>query len=93
MRAPAEIRTTEEFVAAIADELGDDPTLKAHIGTMVKVVRDLKDLPPMIGNRRRNAKYARKVLKWINEGEKLFEDPPEGAMLEMLFASRQTGWV
>ena len=92
MRAPAEIqiRTTEEIVADIAVELGADPATRANIRSMVKVVRDLKDLSPMVGNQRRNAQYARKVLKRINELEKLFEDPPDGAVLEMLFASRQS---
>jgi hypothetical protein len=86
-------RTTDEIVADLAEVLGDDPAIKANIRTMVKVVRDLKDLSPMVGNRRANAQYARKVLKWINEGEKLFENPPDGAMLEKLFASRQTAPV
>lgn len=90
MRAPGEpTRTTDDIVADIADVLGDDPAIKANIRTLVKVVRDLKELPPMVGNRRRNAQYARRVLQWINEGEKLFNNPPDGGVLEMLFASRQ----
>ena len=95
MRAPAETpnRTTEEIVADIAVELGDDPAIKANIRSMVKVVRDLKDLSPMVGNQRRNAKYAKRVLKQIDELEKLFANPPDGAMLEMLFASKQTAPV
>jgi len=92
MRAPAETpnRTTEEIVADIAVELGDDPAIKANIRSMVKVVRDLKDLSPMVGNRRANAKFAKQVLKQIDELEKLFANPPDGAVLEMLFASKQS---
>jgi hypothetical protein len=92
MRTPAEtpIRTTEEIVADISAELGDDPAIKANIRSMVKVVRDLKDLSPMVGNSRANVKFAKQVLKQIDELEKLFANPPDGAVLEMLFASRQT---
>jgi len=91
MRAPVKspTRTTEEIVAEIAAELGDGSAIKENIRLMVQAVRDLKDLPAMIGNRRRNAQYARRVLKWIDEGEKLFSAPPDGAILEMLFVSRQ----
>jgi hypothetical protein len=92
MRAPAEIqiRTTEEIIADIAVELGADPATRANIRSMVKVVRDLKNLSPMVGNSRANVKFAKRVLKQIDELEKLFAKPPDGAVLEMLFASKQS---
>jgi hypothetical protein len=47
----------------------------------------------MVGNQRRNAQYAKRVLKQIDELEKLFANPPDGAVLEILFAPRQTAPV
>jgi len=60
---------------------------------LVRVARDLKDRSPMVGNQRRNAQYAKRVLKQIDELEKLFANPPDGAVLEILFAPRQTAPV
>jgi hypothetical protein len=49
-------------------------------------MREGAKYPPLIGYRRDNIEYANKLRKWINKGEELLLNPPEGFNFDMLFA-------
>ena len=85
--------TTDEIVRYIVAALDGGSEIETTARELVRVARDLKDRSPMVGNQRRNAQYAKRVLKQIDELEKLFANPPDGAVLEILFAPRQTAPV
>jgi hypothetical protein len=80
---PAIRRSVDDIVQDIVAELGPDveTAARAYIGAGPI----MEKLGPAVGNRRTNAKLARTLLKWIGEGESLF-DRFDGAGLIMLFA-------
>jgi hypothetical protein len=88
-------RTADEVVAEIVQALEAGSAIETQVRSLIDASRFLKSFGPLVGNRKANAKFARVILKWINDGEKLLaefpHDPKEGsAMLELLFGPKQT---
>jgi hypothetical protein len=87
-------RTTEEITAGIIEALDGSPAIEEYVRALVKAARSrlLKHFGPFPGNQKANAKIARRLLKWIDEGEKLLNEPSKGggATFEIFFGLRQS---
>jgi hypothetical protein len=57
-----------------------------RIYVLIEALRETKHLGPSSGNRKSNKEYAEKVNSWIDAGERMFADPPEGFPLNYLFS-------
>jgi hypothetical protein len=87
-------RTIEEIVADIAKKLGaGEAESEAYIRDFIQAVVPLKEYSAMIGNRQANEKYARRILKWIDDGDNLLAEVPESHLLPLLFGHKQNAPV
>jgi len=86
--------TTDGIATEISQALDGGPKIEGDIRALIDVARFLKDFGPFTGNQKANTKAARRLFKWIDEGEKLLNELPKGsALLEMLFGPRQNAPV
>jgi hypothetical protein len=86
MRTPERLtRTVAEIVTDIAKALGTGPESKAWIQDFVEAVAGSPtiEFAPMEGNRKANKAYAREIIRWINEGQKLIAGVPETIFLAL----------
>jgi hypothetical protein len=87
-------RPTAEIVADIIKALDGGAAIEEHVQAHVKTVRSrvLKDFGPFEGNQRANEEFARRMIKWIDDGRKL-KFPKHGVVLEILFGPKQSAPV
>jgi hypothetical protein len=86
MRTPERLtRTVDEIVTDIAKTLGTGPESKAWIQEFVDAVAGSPTIKfaPMEGNRKANKAYARKILRWIGDGQKLIAGVPKTIFLAL----------
>jgi hypothetical protein len=84
MRVPEPLTRTDEIVAEIARKLDANPTI---VRNALEASHVLQNFGPLAGYRKANEKSARSVLKWVDDGQKLFAELPKkkGTLLDMLF--------
>jgi hypothetical protein len=82
--------TDDDFVRSIVDELG--PTIETDAKALIGALRRIRKFGPFAGYRKENAKFARKLREWIDDGESLLDAlPKDCALLEILFGRQQNG--
>jgi hypothetical protein len=86
MRAPERIgRDLETIVGDIMRIDGIGKAAEPIVRLLAAGVVQLGPYPPLSGWATDNAKFATALRKWVNDGEKLFADPPEAFNFSMLF--------
>jgi hypothetical protein len=77
-----ERRSTEEIARDIMSALQKATSAvlvtKVEVREMIDRLRSRAQKPPRLGYQTDNEKYAKKVIKWINEGQKLYASRPPG---------------
>jgi hypothetical protein len=78
------VTRADEIVAEIARKLDANPMI---VRDALEASRFLQNFGPLAGNRKANEEFARSVLKWVDDGQKLFAELPKkkGTLLDMLF--------
>jgi hypothetical protein len=77
-------RAPEEIVADIVEELGVGPAIKVGVDALAGAMLLIKRLGTFEGNRKANTKFARRMIRWIEEGRNI-KFPKDGMLLEFLF--------
>ena len=77
-------RAPEEIVADIVEELGVGPAIKVGVDALAGAMLLIKRLGTFEGNRKANAEFARRMIRWIEEGRNI-KFPKDGMLLEFLF--------
>jgi hypothetical protein len=83
-----QVRTDREIVKDIRhkiSEAGADAP-EARISELIEGLRNLESCPPLTGFRKDNTRYARKLSKWLQEGENLLKQHPKEFNFHFLFA-------
>jgi hypothetical protein len=87
MRGPAARHTQDEIVGFIMAALEtNDATVREQVVALLGQVGALDPDHPTIGNRKINEEYARKLRKWVDDGERLLRSLPESFDVSLLFA-------
>lgn len=85
------IRTTDEIVADIIRALDAAAAIKPTVLLAIDGLRQLSKYPPLTGYRKDNERFAQRLKKWADDGNRLFADAPKDFNLHMLFAPENCG--
>jgi len=77
-------RTRDEIEDDIIQALGVDSVTKENVRALAGAMPIIKRLGSFEGNRKANAKFAQRMIRWIEEGRNI-KFPKDGMLLEFLF--------
>src|SRR6516164_5960346 len=77
-------RTRDEIEDDIIQALGVDSVTKENVRELAGAMPIIKRLGSLEGNRKANAEFARRMIRWIEEGRNI-KFPKDGMLLEFLF--------
>ena len=80
-------RTRDEIEDDIIQALGVDSVTKENVRALAGAMPIIKRLGSFEGNRKANAKFAQRMIRWIEEGRNI-KFPKDGLLLEFLFGPR-----
>jgi hypothetical protein len=75
-RSTAEI--ARDIMSALQEATSAVLVTEVEVREMIDRLRSRAQKPPRLGYKTDNKKYAKKVIKWINEGQKLYASRPPG---------------
>jgi len=84
-------RTVDEIVREITQALEYGPAIKPMVLTLIDGLRELRKYGPLSGYRKDNEKFARRLKRWVDDGNQIFAEVPENFNVYMLFASENCG--
>jgi hypothetical protein len=87
MRGAAARHTPDEIAQFIIEAIDSkDDAVREQVVALLGQVGALDPDRPTVGNRKINEEYARKLRKWVDDGERLFRSLPESFDVSLLFA-------